>query len=208
MGYRYVVCRYFCIVGYPNRRPSPRSRCAKGAADGDMTGKETLERLLQSLRTYYNIETPEPKQDYLIARCDYFERNEKYVLSRKANLWSAEGEEFLYLFDVPHLTREIYEQCRQWACEDGMGRLNIRPDHMCSYITALVICDSCEDAALAALKKSRFHKSFHFSLRGWMDYRAALVCAGDDRVEANAAGRSTAKFLKKVLYNSKKKGEK
>lgn len=172
-----------------------------------MTREEILDRLLKSYRTYYNITMSGPEQAPLAARCDYFEHNEKYVVSRKANLWSTDGEEFLYLFNVPHLTREIYEKCKNQAYKDGMGRLNIGPGHMCSFITALIVCDSCDEDAAAALKKSRIHKSFHFSLRGWMDYRVSLVCADNDRIEANPAGRSTAKFLKKVLYSKTKKGE-
>jgi hypothetical protein len=78
---------------------------------------------------------------------------------------------------------------------------------MCSYITAVIVCDSCDSEAAASLKKSRIHKSFQFSLRGWMDYRAIVIGAEDSSVTSNAAGRSAAKNLKKVLYSKIKKGE-
>jgi hypothetical protein len=173
----------------------------------NLTRAEILDTLLKNYRVYYNITMSEKEQEPLVARCDYFERNEKYILSRKANLWSTEGEEFLYLYEVPHLTREIYEQCMNQAYEDGMTRLNIGPGHMCSYITAVIVCDSCDSEAAAALKKSRIHKSFQFSLRGWMDYRAVAIQVGDGSLVANSAGRSAVKYLKKVLYSKTKKGE-
>lgn len=83
------------------------------------TREAVIERLLKSYRTYYDIhmlddETP------ITARCDFFEHSEKYVLSRKAELWSADNEEFLYLVDIPHLTLELYEKWRAYIQEDGM----------------------------------------------------------------------------------------
>lgn len=164
-----------------------------------MSRKEIQDKLLKSYQRYYNIYPAEEEQRPLIARCDYFEHSEKYVLSRKAELWSADAEEFLYLFDVPHLTEELYETCMKTATEDGMGRMNIGPGHMYSYITAVIICDSADEKAAVALKKSRLHKSFHFSFHGWMDYRAALVLRNESRLVTNGAGRCMTKVMKKVL---------
>lgn len=169
---------------------------------------EILKRLLKSYEAYYNITKVEDGQAYLKAVCEFYEHSEKYVISRKAELWSADGEEFLYLFDVPQLTAEIYSQCERYAYEDGMIRLNIGPGHMYSYITAVFVCDSCTPDARTALKKSRIHKSFHFSLHGWMDYRAAVVSVETDKIESNRAGRCVEKIMKKVLYSKTMKGEK
>ena len=61
----------------------------------------------------------EDDQTPITARCDFFEHSEKYVLSKKAELWSADNEEFLYLVDIPHLTLELYEKWRDYIQEDG-----------------------------------------------------------------------------------------
>ena len=87
------------------------------------------------------------------------------------------------------------------ASEDGMNRMHIGPGHMCTYITAVIISDSADEDAVKALKKSRLHKSFHFSFHGWMDYRAALVVTDQDSVQTNGAGRCMTKVMKKVLYS-------
>lgn len=164
-----------------------------------LSREEIVNKLLKGYQTYYNIERNEDPDNYLAARCDYYEHAEKYVMSRKAELWSADSEEFLYLFNVPHLTPEIYERCKSFAYEDGMGRANIGPGHMYSYITAVIISDQADEDAVKALRKSRIHKSFHFSLHGWMDYRAALVVTEGGGISTNGAGRCVAKILKKVL---------
>lgn len=163
--------------------------------------EEIIDRLLKSYQRFYNIYPSEENQRPFLARCDYFEHSEKYVLSKKAELWSADSEEFLYLFDVPHLTVEEYERCMKLASEDGMNRMHIGPGHMYSYITAVIICDSADPEAVKALKKSRIHKSFHFSFHGWMDYRAVLVTANSDCIATNGAGRCITKIVKKVLYS-------
>lgn len=166
-----------------------------------MSREEIQDRLLKSYQRFYNIYPADEEQLPLVARCDYFEHSEKYVISRKAELWSADSEEYLYLFDMPHLTAERYEACMKLATEDGMSRMKIGPGHMCTYITAVIISDSADEEAVKVLKRSRFHKSFHFSFHGWMDYRAALVSVDSDKVQTNGAGRSMAKVMKKVLYS-------
>jgi hypothetical protein len=168
------------------------------------TRQEALTKLLKSYESYYNIIPADEGQRPLVARCEFFEHSQKYVLSKKAELWSADCEEFIYLFDVPHLTKEIYEECQDYAHKDGMERLHIGPGHMYSYITPIFICDICDEDARKALKKCRIYKSFHFSLHGWMDFHTVLAELGSGRVEANRNGRSVAKILKKVLFQSKK----
>lgn len=165
------------------------------------TREEAIERLLKSYQVYYNINRFEEEQKPLVARCDFFEHSEKYVLSKKAELWSADSEEFLYLLDVPHLTLEIFEKFRDQLHEDGMSRAHIGPGHMYTFITPVFVCDTCDEDARKALKKCRLYKSFHFSLHGWMDYHAAVVELESGRIDTNRSGHTVAKILKKVLYS-------
>ena len=168
------------------------------------TRKNIIELLLKSYEAYYNITDYGTKRTPLRALCEYYEHAEKYMVSRKVSLWSADSEEFIFLFELPHLSLETFEQCKTTACEEGMKLLHIGPGHMYSYITPIIVCDTCDEEALRALKKCRIYKSFHFSLHGWMDFHAAAVIGDSDRIESNRAGRTTAKILKKVLYSTKK----
>ncbi|MCM1467100.1 MAG: hypothetical protein NC086_03050 [Alistipes sp.] len=170
-----------------------------------MKRQEAVEVLLKSYAAYFNISRFEDDGFFLAARCDFFEHSQKYVLSRKAELWSTDSEEFLYLFNVPKLDLETLNACQKRAYEDGMSRLNIGPGHMYSFITAVFLCDSCDDDARKALKKTRIYKSFHFSLHGWMDYHTVVVSFDDNRIDSNYSGRSTAKIMKKILFHKKEK---
>lgn len=72
----------------------------------------------------------EDDQTPITARCDFFEHSGQYVISKKAELWSAENEEFLYLLNIPHLTLPLFEQWRDYIHEDGMKRIHVGPGHM------------------------------------------------------------------------------
>ncbi len=164
------------------------------------TRAAVIETLKKSYTRYYNVHEIDDDTP-IAARCDYFEHSERYFLSKKAELWSADSEEFLYIVDIPHLTLEEYEKWRDYVYEDGMKRVHIVKGHMYSYITPVFICDSCDEDALKALKKCRIYKSFHFSLYGWMDYHTAIVVVPDRKIDANMGGHETAKTLKNVLYS-------
>ncbi len=165
-----------------------------------ITRQEAIDKLLRSYETYFNITRFEEKDLPLTARCDFFEHSQKYVLSRKAELWSANSEEFLYLFQMPNLTVTLFEQCKNQAIEDGMRRMHVGPGHMYTFITAVFVCEACDKEALKALKKSHLYKSFKFSLHGWMDYHNAIVTCSTNEIKSNYAGKSTAKILKRVLF--------
>ncbi len=171
------------------------------------TRETAIEKLLKCYTSSYNIHPFAEEGIPVAARCDYFEHSGRYVISKKAELWTADNEEFLYLLNIPHLTLELFEKWRDYVHEEGMKLLHIGPGHMSSAITPVFICDTCDADARRALKKCRISKSFHFSLHGWMDVHTALVELSTGQIDANPGGRHTAKILKKVLYSSRTKGD-
>lgn len=168
----------------------------------EKTREELLEKLLESYAAYFDIETYEDGQKDslpLAAHCRFYVHSEKYVLVRKAKLWEADCNEYVYIFSMPHLTKQIFEACRDYAYEKGMELVDPKPGHMYSYITAVFLCDTCEPDAKKALSKCRIYKSFHFSLYGWMDFHTALLLRDENSVFTNHSGRANAKFMKKIL---------
>ena len=163
------------------------------------TREAAIERLLRSFSSCYNIQLVEDDQTPITARCDFFEHSGQYVISKKAELWSADNEEFLYVLSIPHLTLELYEQWRDLVQAEAMERIHVGPGHMASYITPIFICDTCDEAARKALKKCRIYKSFHFSWYGWMNVHTAAVIRKGNRVITNRMGRGNAKFMKNIL---------
>ena len=166
------------------------------------TREKLLNRLLRSYQSYYDIyptENGEKDGLPLAAHCRFFIHSEKYVLIKKAKLWEADSNEFLYIFSLPHLTEELYDSCEKYAYEEGMKQIDPKPGHMCSYITAMFLCDTCDPAALKKLRKNHIYKSFRFSLYGWMDYHTALFTLSDNGIYTNRSGRDNVKFMKSIL---------
>lgn len=181
------------MCGWETRMSLPLSR------------EEMLNTLLQSYSAYFDTERCE-EEDWdvpLVARCNFYVHSEKYVLLKKAKLWSADCNEYVYLFSLPELTEERYRECEKFVYEKGMARIHPEPGHMYTYLTAVFLCDSCTPEARKALKRCRLYKSFRFSLYGWMDFHTVLLQAGSDLVDTNRSGRSNAKLMKKIFMKTK-----
>ena len=112
-----------------------------------MTREEALDKLCHSYSGYFDVVRHEEPKGYLVAEAGLHIHSEKYVLVKAAKLWEADNNEYVYIFSVPVLTKEIFEQCREQARADGMQRIEPGPNHMCSYITAIFLCDTCEPHA-------------------------------------------------------------
>lgn len=76
------------------------------------TRSEMKERLLKSYEPYFDINLCDESEAPLVARCKFHMYSSKYVLIKKAELWNTEGNEYLFLFSVDHLTEEVFRQCR------------------------------------------------------------------------------------------------
>lgn len=176
-----------------------------------MIREEFLDKLLKSYEVYYDVEKSDSMTDVpLVAKCSFFVHSEKYVLIKKAKLWSADSNEYVYIFSTEHLTKNIYEKCRDYAYEKGMALIKPGPEHMYTYITTIFSCDTCDTDAKKALKRCRLHKNFHFSLYGWMDFHTALVVSDStntnkDCIVTNMSGHDNAKFLKRIIHVPKTK---
>ncbi|MBQ0058378.1 MAG: hypothetical protein KBS83_00240 [Lachnospiraceae bacterium] len=163
------------------------------------TREEAVERMLTGYSVYYNVERLDEEQKPLTAVCEFFQRDEKYVISKKANVWTTEMEEFLYVIDQEHLTKEDVVRWSEYVWEEGLKKANVGPGHMCTNAVAVFVCNTCDAEAAKALKKCRHHKSFQWSLRGWMDLQTVLVEVDTDGITSNSMGRNAAALLKKVL---------
>ena len=170
-----------------------------------MTREDAVERLCDVYGGSFDITRCEEAELPLAAKMDFYVHNSKYVLSKKAKLWEANSFEYVYLFNVPHLTKEIYERCEKLAYEQGMARIQPNSTHMYTYITALFVCDSCDEDARKALKRCKLYKSFKLSYWGWMDFHTGLVVLPEEKISTNASGHSAAQVFERGLFHKQKK---
>jgi len=185
--------------------------------------KEAIERLLFGYRRYYNVTrfdggfnpSPEefkgiceagkltppvlPEGHSLVAVCEYYEKAEQYFFFKSNELWATHQEEFIFLFSIKNLTREIFETCRDYAYEEGMKLAHIGPGHMYTYITPVFVCETADSEAVKALEKCKIYKSFKFSFHGWMDFHVACFEASKHKLHFNHSGLCMKKNLEKVF---------
>lgn len=163
------------------------------------TRNKIVNKLLKSFISSYNISRVEEDEHSLVAVCEYFEHSEKYVMSKKAELWSADCEEFLYVFEKEEPDEDWYKKIMERTIADGMERMNVGPGHMYTYVTVMIICDSYNDDMATLVKKSKFYKSFKWGFHGWLNYRVLMVNAETAAMCSNREGRSCVKSVRKVL---------
>lgn len=175
-----------------------------------MLREEALTRIRKAYGYDYDLDKEEMEGRAvtdlpIVMTAAFHSNNAKYVLSKKAVLWEAGCHEYMYVFDVPHLTQELVKQGTTYAYEEGMKLIHPQSGHMCSYISVLFLCDSCDKAAKKELGKCRHYKSFHFSLYGWMDFHAAAVVMDEEHTITNRSGRCMEKIMKNILFKRKRK---
>lgn len=86
----------------------------------------------------------------------------------------------------------------QRVLEDGEPRVKPHAQHMYTYLTALVLYDSADPAALAQLKKLKRRREFKLSLHGWMEFRIAAVDCSTGEFTVNRSGKLILKDLKRL----------
>ena len=170
-----------------------------------MTREDAVQRLCEIYQSTFDVQLCGEDELPLAAQMDFYAYSSKYVLSKKAKLWEANSFEYVYLFSVPHLTKEIYDACEKLAYDKGMARVKPGPNHMYTYITALFVCDSCDEEARKALKRCRLYKSFRMSYWGWMDFHTALAVLSEESVSTNRSGHSAAQVLNRGLFHKQKR---
>ena len=147
---------------------------------------------------YYDVEEI-PGEGPLKALCAYHSRDSQYVLSKKAELWAAENHEYLYLWALERLEEGSGEEIFQKVLSDGEPRVRPHSQHMSTYLTAVVLCESAAPGAKEQLKKLKKRREFKLSLHGWMEFRIAAVDLSTGEISTNRAGKVLKKDLKRLV---------
>lgn len=176
-----------------------------------MNSADYLNRLLLKYSGTFDIYQP-----YTILGREYpaygyfFSHVEKYVLVRKANMWSADTYEHVLFVDPAELTLEHLQEYRR-AVEEYIepelvlkGEKLPEPNHMYSYITIAVVTQKALSPEVErAVRKFKFEKSYMHSIRGYSQARIAAASMEDESVCVNSMGRSLKKLYREVFAEVK-----
>ncbi|WP_317855851.1 hypothetical protein [Chakrabartyella piscis] len=165
-----------------------------------MNQEEYLEKLLSSYQSYFDIERDVNLENRTLAATAFFHsRSEKYVLSKKAQLWATEMNEYVYFAFADVLTADDFLTLKEDVLQAGLQKIKPHKEHMYSYVSLVVVTDLVSEDAKKAIKKAKFHKTYQFSLHGWMYLRIAVVELSNHSIYANKQGEDMTKLLQEAL---------
>lgn len=166
-----------------------------------------LDRLLAKFSGSFNIYMP-----YQIDGIEYkayayfYTHQEKYVLTKSANLWSADSYEHVLFIDAEVIDEQVLERAKS-VIADYFEPVLVRKgekypgkNHMYSYLTVVFVGNHFLDSKLASqIKRYRFEKGYQFSIRGYSTGRMIAVTMDDEKVFTNGAARKSQKVFKAVF---------
>ena len=163
-----------------------------------------LDRVLQGYEQSYDIERSctEPFTLPASASAAFHAVESGFALTRRAEMWSAATNEYVWFFETPVLTADALQAVTAEAWEKGLARIerDDQKNHMCTRICAVFICGKSGEDALRAVRKLRKTKNFKLALEGWAELQAVVLETDNERISANPAARDTARFLNAVLH--------
>lgn len=167
-----------------------------------------LEQLLNGYKSNFDIERLEAAEG-LVAKAHMHVTESQCMIFENLRMWDADADEYVYIFRIPHLTKELAETAIKQAYDDGFPKIDLdhvtfRHQHMCTHLVALFLCDTADEEAVKVVRKCRIYKSFQFSLKGWMEMHTDLITFRDEKVYSNRYGTDTAKFLKMHIDHYRK----
>ena len=138
------------------------------------------------------------------AYAKFFSLGEKYVLKKEAKLWSIRAYEHVLFIETSEITKETLSEIQHTIVNDmepdlvRKGEKYPEKDHMCSYLTFVIICEKTPDKELMReIKRFSFDKGYLFGFRGHSQARIACAFLDSNIVLTNYAGKE----LKKLLTN-------
>ncbi len=155
-----------------------------------------IDNLAEKLSAYFDVE-----RDWSMGKIDCeiyarsFIKNEKYFLTKKAKVYSYENYEHCLVKYFDRLEMGVLDSFLK-GLEYAREELVI-PDeeHMSSIITGvIVVANRPEPELIKAIEGYKYHKSFAFGFKGWVDIRLILVHPQSGEITTNKKGKEAAKF--------------
>lgn len=157
-----------------------------------------LEAVLKSYKNYFDIEHV-TNQEPLVAKACFHSRTEKFVLVKSVKMWGVESNDYVYVFSTPFLNFDEFVRCKEKAIADGLLQIHPHSEHMCSYITAIILTDGVDPAITSDIKACKFSKNFLLTFHGWTILRLLVVDINTSAVISNKAGKELIDFLSSCL---------
>lgn len=145
-----------------------------------------------------NFDVREEKEDFFSAECHV--KSGKFFASEMINLWVLEDHCYAYVHYVENLNEEKLTSICKNSLDLGLPKVDPGPEHRCSSILSIVVCEKIADGLEKSIKKYAFVKNYKLSLRGWAEHGLAVAVLSDGKIITNRDGKETGKTLEKMDF--------
>lgn len=160
--------------------------------------QERLEKLLNAYSHHYDILRNVPVEGGSFpAAAFYYLRDEHYLVRRDKKFYALEQHDYTYFYLTERLDAADAQIQLDRALQAGMSQIKPHKEHMCSYVTLVILADLIDPDAKKLLKKTRFRKNFLLSFHGWMEYHVAAMECSTTSFLSNPDGREARKTLER-----------
>ena len=165
---------------------------------------DALEKVLHSYEAYYTIDREHPLPPFA-AQAEFCAHGEGYFLIKRAKYAEIDAKEFLYFALEDTLTAERVEELAALSWKDGMEKVTPGPNHRSSDVILVILTGGLTAEAAAAVKRTRFYRSYYLGLRGWSHFRLVAFEPQRGALSHNRQGEDTAKLLRKIFKEERRK---
>ena len=160
------------------------------------TPQACLEKLLNAYSHNYDLTSNGEEEGVVYpAMAHYYLRDEHYLIRRDKQFYATEQHDYTYFYLAGQLSAAQARELLDRTLKVGMAQIKPHKEHMCSYVTLVVLAETIDPEAQKLLKRTRFHKNFRLALHGWMEYHIAAMECSTGSFLSNPAGREARKTL-------------
>lgn len=164
------------------------------------TNATYVEMIKERLTAYFDFETiPELLKDKAQVFARFTQTDEKYFMTRRMNLYTVNNHQYVAVGEFDHVTDQTLQSvyASMTALIESFG--SFENTMSTDYTFTLVSRQPIDEASIqAALKTTKYHKSFSFGWRGWADLGLIVVDLANQRVYAS---RYAQQQLETVLWS-------
>ena len=159
------------------------------------------EKFIKALKNNYDLKYEEKLMDEVFDIIgEYNIRNSKYVLSKKAEIYSFKNEERIFIKHIKSIEKVYLDKLKNKISNDIDQLVNIDSEHMSTDLNFIFVVDKKIDENIQrSIKKFKYHKSFLFGLKGWVNVKLYIYDMNSETLYTNKFGKKSVKEMKKIL---------
>ena len=162
----------------------------------ERTPQECFEKLMNAYAHNYDLTRDvEVEGGRYPAAAFFYLRDEHYLVRRDKQFYATEQHDYTYFYLTDHLDVETLRRQIEISRAAGLKEIKPHKEHMCSYVTLVILAYVIDPEAKKLIKRTRFQKNFWLALHGWMEYHITAMECSTLSFLSNPAGRVARKTL-------------